>query len=187
VSHDEEEDTMKNVLILSASPRKGGNSDLLCDQFMKGATESGHQVEKIRVQDQSINFCKGCLACQSNGGECVQADDMGGILEKMIQADVLVLATPVYFYNMDAQMKVLIDRTCARYTEITDKKVYLIATSTDTGAGAMEGTINGFRAALSCYPNAEVAGIICGTGVTHTGDIKGKPEMDQAYEMGKNL
>jgi multimeric flavodoxin WrbA len=177
----------QSVLILSASPRKGGNSDLLCDQFMKGAIESGNLAEKIFVQDKNINFCLGCLTCQSNGGECVQNDDMGEILEKMIRADVLVLATPVYFYNMDAQMKVLIDRTCPRYTEISNKKVYLIATSTDPGPGAMDGTINGFRAALSCYPNVKEAGIICGTGVTNVGDIKGKPEMAVAYEMGKSL
>lgn len=177
----------QKVLILSASPRKGGNSDLLCDQFMKGAIESGNLAEKIRVPDKSINFCNGCLTCQSNGGVCVHDDDMGEILEKMIRADVLVLATPVYFYNMNAQMKVLIDRTCPRYTEISNKKVYLIATSTDTGPEAMDGTINGFRAALSCYPHAEVAGIICGTGVTNIGDIQGKPEMAIAYEMGKSL
>lgn len=177
----------KRVLILSASPRKGGNSDLLCDQFMKGAIEAGNQAEKIRVPDKNISFCTGCLTCQSSGGECVHDDDMGEILEKLIRADVLVLASPVYFYNMDAQMKVLIDRTCPRYTEISNKKVYLIATSTDTGPGAMENTINGFRAALSCYPHAEVAGIICGTGVTNVGDIAGKPEMKTAYEMGKNL
>jgi len=177
----------QQVLIISASPRKGGNSDLLCDQFMKGATESGNRAEKIFVQNKKINFCLGCLACQGNGGTCVHDDDMEEILEKIIQADVLVLATPVYFYNMDAQMKVLIDRTCPRYTEIANKKVYLIATSTDTGPGAMEGTINGFRAALSCYPHAEIAGIICGTGVTQVGDINGKPEMASAYEMGKNV
>lgn len=176
----------KNILVLSGSPRKGGNSDRLCDQFMKGAAESGNTVEKIHLQDKNIRFCTGCLACQSNG-ECVHDDDMAEILEKMIRADVLVLATPVYFYNMDAQMKVLIDRTCPRYTEIADKKFYLIATSTDTGPHAMEGTINGFKAALSCYPHAEIAGIICGTGVTNVGDIKGKPEMARAYEMGKSL
>lgn len=176
----------QRVLILSASPRKGGNSDQLCDQFMKGAIETGNKAEKIHVADKNINFCTGCLTCQSNR-ECVHNDDMAEILEKMIQADILVLATPVYFYNMDAQMKVLIDRTCPRYTEIANKKVYLIATSTDTGPQAMEGTINGFRAALSCYPHAEVAGIICGTGVTNAGDIAGKPEMKTAYEMGKNL
>lgn len=177
----------QKVLVLSASPRKGGNSDLLCDQFIAGALEAGNLAEKIIVQEKNINFCRGCLTCQSNGGECVQNDDMAKILDTIIQADVLVMATPVYFYNMDAQMKVLIDRTCPRYTEISNKKVYLIATSTDTGVEAMDGTINGFKAALSCYPNVEVAGIITGTGVTNVGDIKDKPEMAAAYEMGKSI
>lgn len=177
----------QNVLIISASPRKGGNSDLLCDQFMKGAIESGNQVEKVFVQDKKINFCLGCLVCQSNGGECIQSDDMEEILDKMIHADVLVIATPIYFYNMDAQLKVLIDRTCSRYTEFSDKKAFLITTCTDTRKEAMDVTIAGFRAYISCFTNVEEAGIISGTGITDVGDIKGKQEMKIAYEMGKSI
>ena len=101
----------KKVLILSASPRKGGNSDLLCDQFAKGAEEAGHQVEKIRVQEKKIAPCLACYGCR-NTGVCVQKDDMAAILDKLVEADVLVLATPVYFYSMDGQLKTLIDRTC---------------------------------------------------------------------------
>ena len=118
----------KKVLILSASPRKGGNSDLLCDQFAKGAEEAGHQVEKLRVQEKKIAPCLACYGCR-NTGVCVQKDDMAEILEKMAKADVLVLATPVYFYSMDGQLKTLIDRTLPRYTEIRDKEVYFIATA----------------------------------------------------------
>ena len=94
----------KKVLVLSASPRKGGNSDLLCDQFMRGAKEAGNQVEKIFLRDKRINYCIGCGACQGNGGKCVQKDDMAEVLDKMIAADVIVMATPVYFYTMNAQM-----------------------------------------------------------------------------------
>ena len=83
----------KGILILSASPRKGGNSDLLCDQFAKGAEEAGHQVEKIRVQEKKISPCLACYGCR-NTGVCVQKDDMASILDKMVKADVLVLATP---------------------------------------------------------------------------------------------
>ncbi len=101
----------KKVLVLSASPRKGGNSDLLCDQFMLGAKEACNQAEKIFLRDKKITYCVGRLACQSNGGICVQNDDMDAILDKMNQADVLVMATPIYFYNMNAQLKALIDRT----------------------------------------------------------------------------
>jgi len=177
----------QKVLVLSASPRKGGNSDLLCDQFIAGALEAGNQTEKILVQDKKINFCLGCLTCQSNGGACVQNDDMAEILDTIIRADVLVMATPIYFYNMDAQLKVLIDRTCSRYTEIENKKAVLITTSTDTGKEATDVTIAAFRAYLACFNNVEEAGIICGTGVTNVGDIKGQPEMAAAYEMGKSI
>ena len=93
----------KKVLILSASPRKGGNSDLLCGQFAKGAEEAGHQVEKIRVQEKKIAPCLACYGCRGTG-ICVQRDDMAAILDKMVTADVLVLATPVYFYSMDGQI-----------------------------------------------------------------------------------
>ena len=108
----------KNILILSASPRKGGNSDLLCDRFLQGAQEAGHTVEKIFLGDSTINYCIGCEHCHQHGGKCVHHDDMPAILEKMIAAQVIVLATPVYFYTMNAQMKTLIDRTVARYTEV---------------------------------------------------------------------
>ena len=106
----------KRVLILSASPRKGGNSDLLCDQFARGAEEAGHQVEKFQVQEKKIAPCLACYGCRGTGA-CVQKDDMAAILDKMVEADVLVLATPVYFYSMDGQLKTLIDRTLPRYTE----------------------------------------------------------------------
>jgi multimeric flavodoxin WrbA len=175
----------QKVLVLSASPRKGGNSDLLCDQFMLGAREAGNEVEKIFLQDKNIRFCLGCMDCQSNGGVCVQSDDMAEILDKMVQANVLVMATPIYFYNMDAQLKVLIDRTCPRYSEISNKKAYLIATSDDSRKEAMDVAVAGFRAFLSCLDNVQEAGIIYGTGVRDVGDIKGKHQMALAYKMGK--
>ena len=121
----------KNILILSGSPRKGGNSDILCDRFMEGARESGHRAEKVFLRDKNIGYCIGCEACHQNNGVCVQKDDMAEILGKMIAADVIVMATPVYFYTMDAQMKTLIDRCVARYTEISNKAFYFIATAAD--------------------------------------------------------
>jgi len=119
----------KKIVVLSGSPRKGGNSDTLCDQFMLGAKESGNDVEKITLRDKKINYCTGCYSCEGKGGSCIHKDDMAAILDKMITADVLVMATPVYFYTMDAQMKTLIDRTCARYTEISNKEIYFIETA----------------------------------------------------------
>ncbi len=177
----------QKVLVISASPRKGGNSDTLCDQFMHGAKEAGNHVEKIFLRDKKINFCVACDACKKNGGTCSQKDDMAGILEKMIASDVIVMATPVYFYTMDGQMKTLIDRTYARYPDIRNKSMYFIVTAADNNKHSLERTIEGFRGFTSCYDGMEEKGIIYGTGVWNIGDIKGSPAMEEAYELGKSV
>ena len=177
----------KKVLVLSASPRKGGNSDMLCDQFMSGAQKVGHPAEKIFLRDKRINYCIGCGVCQGNGGKCVQKDDMAEVLDKMIDANVIVMATPVYFYTMNAQMKTLIDRTCSRYTEIRNKDFYFIVAAADSSKRAMERTMEGFRAFTSCLSRAKEKGIICGTGAWNIGDIKKSDAMNKAFEMGKTV
>ena len=103
----------KKVLILSGSPRKGGNSDLLCDEFMRGAEEAGNVVEKVRVAEKKIGYCSACYYCGTSGGVCAKKDDMAELLQKVIDADVIVLASPVYFYSIDAQLNTVIDRTLA--------------------------------------------------------------------------
>jgi len=175
---------MKKVLVLSSSPRKGGNSDLLCDQFILGAQESGHDTEKISFKDKNINYCTGCGTC-FNKKRCSQKDDMTEILEKMIAADVIVMATPVYFYTMCGQMKTLIDRTCARYTEVSNKEFYFIVTAAVKSKPAMERTLEEFRGFTSCLQGAKEKGIIYGTGAWNIGDIKNSEAMKHAYEMGK--
>jgi multimeric flavodoxin WrbA len=112
---------------------------------------------------------------------------MAQILDRMTAADVIVLATPVYFYTMCAQMKTVIDRTVARYTKITNKDFYFIVTAAVSKKAALERTIEGFRAFTSCLPGAKEKGIVYGTGAWDVGDILGSPAMDQAYEMGKRL
>jgi multimeric flavodoxin WrbA len=176
----------KRILVLSSSPRKGGNSDLLCGQFVLGAQEAGNQVEKIFLRDKTINHCVACGTCQGNGGMCVQQDDMAEVLDKMINADVIAMATPVYFYNMSGQMKTLIDRTYAKYTAISNKDLYFIMTAAVTTKGSLEITLEGFRRFASCLTGATEKGVIYGTGAWNIGDIKGSSAMTQAYEMGKN-
>lgn len=176
----------KKVLVLSASPRKGGNSDLLCDQFVLGAKEAGHHTEKIFLRDKRIGYCTGCESCYISH-KCVQKDDMAEILEKMLDADVVVMASPVYFYTMDAQMKTLIDRTVPRYEEITDKEFYFIVTAADTSKESMERTIDGFRGFTICLNGAQEKSILYGVGAWRKGDIIGSPAMKEAYEMGKNV
>ncbi len=176
----------KKVLVLSASPRKGGNSDLLCDQFVRGAREAGNEAEKIFLKDKNINYCTGCGTC-FNTNKCVQKDDMAEVLEKMVDADVIVMATPVYFYTMNGQMKTLIDRTCPRYAEISNKDMYFIMAAAVNSKSALERTLEGFRAFTSCLTRPKEKGVIYGTGAWKKGDIKGSKAMTQAFEMGKNV
>lgn len=178
---------MKDVLIISASPRKGGNSDTLCDRFALGAKEAGNNVEKIFLPSKNIGYCRGCGVCNTTH-KCVQSDDMGEILDKMVNADVIVLATPVYFYSLDAQMKTLIDRTVPRYTEIRNKDFYFIMTAADTDKDSMRRTLETFRGFTEdCLDGAKEAGIIYGVGAWQIGEIKDTPAYDEAYEMGKQV
>ena len=100
----------KKVLVISTSPRKGGNSDVLADEFVRGAQEGGNSVEKVTLYDKTIGFCKGCLACQSTQ-RCVIRDDADAIAQKMLTADVIAFATPIYYYGMCGQMKTMLDRS----------------------------------------------------------------------------
>ena len=175
----------KKVLILSGSPRKGGNSDLLCDEFLRGAAEAGHEVEKIRVAQKKIGYCSACYYCRDHGGVCAKKDDMAELLQKMIDANVIVLASPVYFYSIDAQMKTVIDRTVARWTEVKNKEFYYIVTCTDMQRESQERTLECFRGYADCVEGAKEMGVIYGTGVYQPGEIKGTAAMAQAYEMGK--
>ena len=147
----------KKVLILSASPRKGGNSETLCAEFTRGAEESGNTVEMVRLHGKKMGFCTACYACKKTG-KCVQKDDVADILDKMAAADVIVLSTPVYFYQMNAQMKTLIDRTMACYYDerLSGKAFYFIVTAAEDKP-ALERTMDGLRGLTDCIPDAKVA------------------------------
>ena len=177
---------MKKVLILSGSPRKNGNSDVLCDEFMKGALEAGHEVEKIRVAEKKIGYCRACYACKETG-VCAIKDDMAEVLQTMIDADVLVLASPVYFYSIDAQLKALIDRTVARWLEVKNKEFYYIVTAADEELSSADTTLACFRGYAECVEGAKEMGIIYGMGTYEKGEIIDKPAMTEAYEMGKRV
>ena len=165
----------KKVLILSSSPRRGGNSDTLCDEFMRGAAESNHEVEKIFLRDKTIQK------------PCPQKDDAAEIIEKMVDADVIVMATPVYFYTISAQMKTLIDRCCGRYTEMNGKEFYFIVTAAEDDRKKMLRTIDTFQGFLDCLEDHVIKGTVFGLGVWHKGEINGNPAMKDAYQMGKQV
>ena len=174
------------VLVISSSPRKKGNSDVLCDEFVKGATDAGHSVEKVFLRDKTIHYCTGCGVCY-NQKKCSQKDDMAGLLDKMVAADVIVMASPIYFYTMCGQLKTFIDRCCARYTEMTDKKFYFILTAADGNTKAMERTMTEFDGFLACLDNPEVKGYIHAIGVWEKGDVNSTLFMNEAYQLGSSI
>lgn len=177
----------KKVLILMGSPRKGGNCDLLSDEFIRGAGEAGHDAEKIYITDKKIGGCLGCFACQRNGGLCVQKDDMSGLYEKAKTADIIVFASPVYFYTWTAQIKAFIDRTIALESELANKTFYLISAGQAPEEQYMTTMIRGFREYIGCFragSNRE-GGCVIGYGAGKPGDVVGTPAMEQAYLMGR--
>ncbi|QGY40270.1 flavodoxin family protein [Pseudodesulfovibrio cashew] len=174
----------KKILIISASPRKDGNSDLLCDEFMRGAQQSGHDVEKIRLSERHINYCTGCCSCVSGGGKCVQKDDMNDIFPKVLAADVLVLASPVYFRSFNGQMKTFMDRICPIYSRIHDTEVYFIVSAAG-GSIPVESTFMSFRVFTGCL-DVEEKGTLAVTGIWDAGGVKGTRTLKEAFEMGVN-
>ena len=132
------------------------------------------------------HICRACYACKETG-VCAIKDDMAEVLQKMINADVIVLASPVYFYSVDAQLKALIDRTVARWLDVKDKEFYYIVTAADEEIQSAETTLNCFRGYADCVEGAKEKGIIYGIGVYEKGEIKDTKAMAEAYEMGKNV
>lgn len=177
----------KNVLIISTSPRRGGNSEMLADAFARGAAEAGNQVEKISLYDKTIGFCRGCLTCVKTN-RCVMRDDADAIAQKMGKADVLVFATPVYYYEMSGQMKTMLDRANPLYTsDYAFRDVYLLAAAAEEEESAMDGAIHGLQGWIACFPKSRLAGTVFGGGVDRAGAIRGDAALDRAYEMGKTV
>ena len=174
----------KKILIISGSPRRGGNSDTLCDEFAAGAVSAGHQVEKISLADKKIGFCTACYACRR--GACPQQDDAAAIIRKMLDTDVLVLATPVYFFTMCGQLKALIDRSVMVYPNIKGKEFYYLMTMAETDETEFTGTIEALRGFVKCCPESRECGMVCVPGVYEKGAITGSAALTQARQMGSS-
>ncbi len=176
---------MKKVLIISTSPRKGGNSDSLAEEFRKGATEAGHEVEYVNLTGKEINFCRGCLACQKTH-QCVMHDDAAQICAKMHDADVIVWATPVYYYCISGQMKTMIDRGNPLYdTDYRFTKTYLLAAAAEDEPFVIEGPLKALQGWIDCFDRLSLAGVVFAGGVNSKGDIAGHKALKEAYEAGK--
>ena len=178
----------QKVLIISCSPRRGANSEILAGEFERGAREAGHEVELISLRDKQIGFCKGCLACQKTG-RCVLHDDADQIARKMLNAEVIAFATPVYFYEMCGQMKTMLDRTNPLFpADYAFRDIYLLAAAADDAERAMDGVVKGLEGWISCFEKAGLKGVLRGLGLTGPGEAKGVDAFLQAaYDMGKSL
>lgn len=178
---------MKKILVLLGSPRKDGNTEMLANSFIAGALESGHEAETIILQHQKINACLGCDYCIRNHGKCVQKDDMQSIYEKFENADVIVLATPLYFFNFSAQMKTVIDRFYAVLNGNCPHKqsVLLIAygSQDDHEVDALVAQYRMIASALNWNSLGEVAA----KGVLKKGEIENHSALEKAKALGKSI
>lgn len=177
----------RNILILAGSPRRHGNSAALCKAFARGALESGNRVDTIVLQDRTIACCRACYYCKTHDGACCLNDDMADILDRMQAADVLVLASPVYFYSVSAQMKAVIDRTVARWLTIRDKEFVYIMTAAGDTETVMDCTLECLRGLARCLEGSRERGVVCGKGVYEPGAIAGHPALQEAYELGRSI
>ena len=179
---------MSNVLVISTSLRAKSNSDILTEQLIEGAKNAGHKVEHISLKGKKIGFCIGCLACQKTQ-QCVIKDDAVEIAEKVKNADTLVFATPIYYYEMSGQMKTLLDRLNPLYSsDYKFRKVYMISTATEDEDYVPEKAVSGLQGWVDCFEKAEFAGsLFCG-GISDPGEANGKDvEKGEAYQFGKAL
>ena len=178
---------MKQVIVISTSLRKGSNSDMLADQFIEGARSAGNEVEKIPLMGKNIQFCKGCLACQKLG-RCVINDDVNDIMAKVLQANVVCWATPIYYYEMSGQMKTLIDRMNAMYEQDYQfRDVYLLTTAAEDEEETPKRAETRLTGWIDCYPKSHLAGTLFCGGVNDAREIDGNAKLQEAYELGKNV
>lgn len=177
----------KKVLVISSSLRDGSNSDIMADSFIKGAAEVGCETEKISLAGKEISFCEGCFACQ-NLGHCIIEDDAVEIVEKMLHADVIVFASPVYYYSISGQLKTMLDRANPLFAmDYQFRQVYLLSCAAEDEENTSFGSKTAIQGWVDCFEQAEFCGTVFAGGVTDPGDISGHPALQQAYELGKSI
>lgn len=179
---------MSNVLVISTSLRAKSNSDILTERLIAGAKDAGHDVEHISLKGKKINFCIGCLACQKTQ-RCVLKDDAVIIAEKVKNADTIVFATPIYYYEMSGQMKTLLDRMNPLYpSDYKFRKVYMLSVATEDEEYVPEKAVSGLNGWIDCFPKAEFGGsLFCG-GISDPGEAdRRSAEQEEAYLFGKAL
>lgn len=178
---------MKKVLVITTSPRLRSNSDALAEEFARGAREAGHAVEVCSLRGKDIRFCQGCLSCMKTN-RCIIKDDAAQLVEKMGQADVLVFATPVYYFGMSGQMKTMLDRANPLYTaDYKFREVYLLAAAAEDEEDTVKGTEDGVKNWVLCFEKAAFVKTAFAGGVDAPATIKGHKALAEAYALGKQV
>ncbi len=180
----------KKIVILNGSPRKKGNTSALAAEFTRGAKEAGHTVTEFFLDSMDIHGCKGCFGGHSSREcPCVQKDDMMQIYPAVKECDVIVLATPLYYWNMSGQLRTAVDRLFA----LEEGDGNLLRGNNRSSALLMAAEGHGFEDVLVYYDHLmehlrwKNLGHVLAGGNGHMGDIEGKPELEQAYELGKSI
>ncbi len=178
----------KNVLVISSSLRVTSNSAVLAHEIVRGAKDAGHNAEFLSLVDVDLNFCKGCLACQKTHS-CVINDDASMIVDKVRCADVIVFATPVYYYGMSGQLKTLLDRLNPLYGgDYSFRDIYVVCTAADDDPATPDRIFGGIEGWVSCFEKAQIKGkLFCG-GVDAPGEVMSRYNyMENAYLLGRNI
>lgn len=177
----------KNILVVHGSPRKGGNSDMLADAFTKGAEEAGHTVTRIDAGQAKIAGCIACEYCFKHDGECCQKDDMQEFYPLLRDTDVLVFATPMYYYNFPAQLRAFQDRMfCGVAKPFGIKETALLLCFEDKDETTCHPIVHSFEVCAE-YCKQKVVGEVIVKGVYEKGAIEGNPGLDEAYNLGKGI
>ncbi len=179
---------MSKILVITTSLRAGSNTDRLAEEMINGAKGAGNQVEHISLKDKELHFCRGCLACQKTQ-KCVIKDDAVTIAESVKEADTLVFATPIYYYEMSGQMKTLLDRLNPLYpSDYRFRNVYMLSVAAEDEGYVPEKAISGLQGWVDCFEKAQLAGsLFCG-GINDTCEAeKHEEDLKKAYEFGKSL
>ena len=181
----------KNILVLTGSPRKGGNSELLADAFIKGALGKGHKVNKFETAFKNIQGCKACKACWSNGKACVFDDDFMELVPLLNAADVIVLCTPVYWFGMSAQIKLAIDKLYSYMSsgcpnKLKIKESCLIACAGDEEKEVFEGVEGTYKGIVN-YLKWKDRGMLTVPSVYEIGDVLETEFISRAEELGGSI
>ena len=175
------------IVVLEGSPNKKGSSNLLAECFRQGAEEAGHTVEIVDAAHADIHPCTGCIHCGYEG-PCVQKDDVEEIRRKILDADMIVFVTPLYYYGMSAQLKILIDRFCAFNSSIQRKRMKsALLTAAWNSDGWTFDALEAHYRTLVHYLNLKDMGMVLGKGCGTPSMTLHSKYPEQAYELGKKL